>query len=449
MTPIHAVLVYLALAGTLLVLFMRGDGAVSPAARASFAGWLARRDADWMPAFLAWFDRVFRVRRVELPVVGALHLPSFFRSVAASFFALALLATVWVLRKDTLSRDLRFREWDALPWSEMGLLLAVYGGATVISNWIPDYLSLVQSRWVMERMAKSSRALHRIGWLVADAVGTAAVAFGSIYLGMVLLLPVASRYLTLEVGCLTPEAFGLAEAWQIFVAGLTFQTPPGTLNYDAAGIYVYSTFMTSLWVWITLASGLLLRASIWLRRVATPSERPLRRVGVVALVAFTGIFWTAWLGTRGREVDVVVFGTGADEAHAAALTDQLQEAGFTVRRAQPQLAFNGRALRGADLVVVAHDGMSLDAFRPDVLARREALERSYEAQVRAGVRPSGTRYHAFAGVDAEVRTEAQLAVVSWARLAPSLLAPWQLRVCVARFGEEAMMTGRFRENPHR
>lgn len=449
MTPVHAALVYVALAGTLLVLFARGDGAVPPAERARFAGWLARRDEDWMPGFLAWFDRVFAVRRVDLPIVGAVHLPSFVRSVVASFVALALLAGVWVLRKDTLSRDLRFREWDALPWSEMGLLLAVYGGATVISNWIPDYLSLVQSRWVMERMARCKHTLGRVGWLFVDAMGTAVVAFGSIYLGMMILLPVASKYLTLEVGCLTPESFDLAEAWRIFVAGLTFETPPGTLNYDAAGIYVYSTFMTSLWVWVTLASGLLLRASAWLRSAATVSERPLRRVGLVSLVAFTGVFWTAWLGLRGREVDVVVLGTDADEAHTTAVVTALEEEGFTVRRAQPQLAFNGTALSGASLVVLAFDGVSLDAFRPDVVARREAVQRSYDRQVTAAQRPAGTMYQSFGSAESTARGEATRSVVTWARVAPSLLAPWQLRVCVARFGEHAMHTGTFRHGASR
>jgi hypothetical protein len=354
-----------------------------------------------------------------------------------------------VLRKDTLSRDLRFREWDALPWSEMGLLLAVYGGATVISNWIPDYLSLVQSRWVMERMARCKHTLGRFGWLVVDAVGTAAVAFGSIFLGMTVLLPVASKYLTLEVGCLTPDAFDLREAWRIFVAGLTFETPPGTLNYDAAGIYVYSTFMTSLWVWITLVSGLLLRASVWLRSAASVGERPLRRVGLVSLVAFSGIFWTAWLGLRGREVDVVVLGTDADDAHTTAVVAELEAAGFTVRRATPQLAFNGPALHGASLVVLAFDGVSLDAFRPDVVARREAVQRSYDLQVRSGLRPSGTQYQSFGPVEAVSRSEATRAVVTWARVAPSVLSPWQLRVCVERFGEEAMRTGRFRRATRR
>jgi len=444
MTPLHAVLVYLALAGTLLWVFGRGDGAVSASARANFAGWLGRGDDDWMPAFLAWFDRLFAARRVQVPLLGAVHLPSFWRSVVASVAALALLATVWVLRKDTLSRELRFTEWDAFDWDELGLLLAVYGSATVISNWIPDYLSLVQSRWVMERMALSRSALGRLGWLLVDALGTAAVAFGSIYLGMALLLPVASQYLTLEVGCLTSATFGLDDAWQIFVAGLTFETPPGTLNYDAAGIYVYSTFMTSLWVWITLAAGWILRTTAVLRRVGASDERPLLRVGIVAVVGFTGVFWSSWLLLRDRDVDIVVVGNEADDAYARALVSELRAAGLVVRRATPQLAFNGPALAGASLVVIAVDAASKDSARTDLVLRRQALERSQVAQVREGRRPEWTLLPMVSPHDPAEWPRSTRAVVEWARRAPGLLAPWQLHVCVERFGEDALRDGTFR-----
>jgi hypothetical protein len=58
------------------------------------------------------------------------------------------------------------------------------------------------------------------------------------------------------IGCLDADDLTFTEFGRIFVGGLSFSSPAGTQNYDAAGIYIFSSFVTSFWVWLFMASAL-------------------------------------------------------------------------------------------------------------------------------------------------------------------------------------------------
>lgn len=467
MTPTLALTVFLVLGLGLLGLFVRGDSRIDDQTRRTVAQWLGRRTpqvrpsddqgspSEWTATFLCWFDRVFGVRRVEVAGIE-LFLPRLWRSIVASFLALLVLCVVWVLHKETMSRLIRFGDPDQAPWDQFSLLLLLYGGATLITNWIPDYLSLIQSRWIMQRMATSQRRAARLGWLAVDAVLTASIAFAAIFVGMKLLLPFVEDRLTVEIGCFSSELFGVDDAWEIFVAGLRFETPPGTLNYDAAGIYIYSTFMTSLWVWIYGVVGLVVRATVALggsRGTQAPARRwerrPLTVMGLVALVGFGGVFWTSWLLQGAWRTDVVVvFDTRSDEP-TAALVEQLRRTGLRVEAAEvPAVDFSSiddadarqhqrirselaTSLERAELVVVVQSGAR---WAPAPGLTEFALELA-EVQSRRGERPSGTvrvwmpEAARFEGFGPSSTTE----VVEWAQHAPSLLSFDQLRVCRERW----------------
>lgn len=469
MTPTLALSVYLILGIGLLGLFVRGDARVDAQTRDTIAAWLGRRvggspgaapedgPPDWPASFLRWFDRVFGVRQVRVAGVD-LYLPRLWRSIVASFLALLVLSVVWVLHKETMSRPIRFGDPFRAHWDQFSLLVLLYGGATLITNWIPDYLSLMQSRWIMQRMAAAPRRAHRLGWLAVDAVLTAAIAFFAIYAGMRLVLPFVEDRLTVEIGCFSTELFGLDDAWEIFVAGLRFETPPGTLNYDAAGIYIYSTFLTSLWVWIYGVVGLAVRATVALggpRGEAAPARawdrRPLTVMGLVAVVGFSGVYWTGWLLDGARRSDVVVVYDTLTEAPAAELVDELREAGLRVEAAEvPAVDFSGldaeaarldarvrseltHSLERAELVVVVQSG-SAWLTQPGLT---EAALSMTDAQVHAGARPRGSvrlwmpQAARYEGIGPSPTAE----VVDWARRAPSILGSEQLKVCSERWPE--------------
>ena len=270
-----------------VVLFVFGDRYLGRERRQTLGGWLldelpADARVDALPgAFIEWFDRLFRVR--ELRVFGLdVHLPRFGRSALASFLALCAALVVWLANKGGFSQP-------PSGASNIGLLAVLYGGAAVVTNIIPDYLSLVESRFVLGRLARSRSALAKLGWLALDALATTAIVFLFLWISGYLLLPLVPENALYAVGCLTRESYDAARMLDIIVAGLTFSTPPGTINYDVSGIYIFSSFFTSFWVWLYLGSSAVVRAAQlapglreFLRRACHVHDYPLR---VLALVS--------------------------------------------------------------------------------------------------------------------------------------------------------------------
>jgi hypothetical protein len=276
-----------AIVGFVVLLFVFGDRVLARDRRRELGGWLiddlpADARVDALPkAFIEWFDRVFASRSVR--VLGVeLFLPNFWRSAVASFFALVAAFVVWFATKGGFSHP-------PTSGTDVSLLLVLYGGATVITNIIPDYLSLVESRFVLGKMSETRSLLGKIVWLVVDAFLTAAIVFFFLWGSGLLLLPLVPHDSLYAVGCLTRENFDIARMLDIAVAGLTFSTPPGTINYDVSAIYIFSSFFTSFWVWLYLGSSLLVRMAAlipglrgFLRRACRVEDYPLRVLAVVS-----------------------------------------------------------------------------------------------------------------------------------------------------------------------
>lgn len=281
-----------AVVGFVVVLFLLGDRWLARDSRRELGNWLlddagAEARVDALPrAFIEWFDALFRVRKLRLPSWlggGELPVPNFWRSALASFLALVAALVVWLANKGALAQP------DQAVGDNTGLLLLMYGGATVVTNIIPDYLSLVESRWVLGRMSSTRSWFGKLGWLAVDVVATSAIVFGFLWVSGWLLLPLVPEQHAYAVGCLSRDNYDFMRMVDIAIAGLTFSTPPGTLNYDVSGIYIYSSFFTSFWVWLYLGSGLLVRAAQFvpglrgfLRSSCKVQDYPLRVLAVVS-----------------------------------------------------------------------------------------------------------------------------------------------------------------------
>jgi hypothetical protein len=284
----------LAVVGFVVALFVLGDRVLARDRKRELGGWLiddlpsdARVDA--LPkAFIEWFDRLFRTRTIR--VLGEkLHLPRFWRSALASFLALVAAFIVWFANKGGFSQP-------PTGGTNVSLLLLLYGGATIVTNIIPDYLSLVESRFVLGKMSQTRSLLGKLAWLGVDAVATTTIVFCFLWGSGLLLLPLVPEQSLYAVGCLTRETFDFARMVDIAIAGLTFSTPPGTINYDASGIYIFSSFFTSFWVWLYLGSSLLVRVAglvpslrAFLRRACRVQDYPLRVLAVVSGIVALGL----------------------------------------------------------------------------------------------------------------------------------------------------------------
>jgi hypothetical protein len=457
MTPGIAFATYLLLAVALFGLFLRSSRRLDPETRQSIRRWILREDrskngeAQWAQGFLSWFDQAFRVRTRRLPFLGKVALPSFRRSVLVSFLSLLVLAIVWLFNKPGFSRAMEHDHMTAGTWEMVGRLLLVYGGGTLITNWIPDYLSLIESRYIIGKMAKARTWPRRLGWLAIDAVATASISFLAIHAGMLLLLPVVTPGMDIEVGCLTPDGYTLETAWTLFVSGLRFEGPPGTLNYDATGIYIYSTFITSLWVWIYLGGSFLLRAVFALRGSSSARlrRRPLQSMGIMVVLIFSMVFWPSWLHRRAKTADVYIHHVESDADVARALAAQLEGGGLRARTSadtSPELA--AQLLQGADGVVLidsveARATGEVDRIRHELYLQGECGERAWgsTARVTVGSLPARSGYaedpldigrygswmHFEPGSSASD-------IIRWGQDADSLLSPSQVRACQELFG---------------
>ncbi|MFO7567190.1 MAG: hypothetical protein R6X02_31380 [Enhygromyxa sp.] len=362
--------------------------------------------------FLEWFDHAFAVRTRRLPLLGEVPLPSFARSVVVTFVSLAFLAIVWLCNKPGAGRAIAFVDELMIPGDQVRRLLLVYGGATIISNWIPDYLSLIESRLILAKMVAARSWSARLGWLLVDAAATLAISFFAIHLAMVVMLPVVTPGWTLEVGCLTPENYSLATTAELFFAGLTFSSPPGTINYDATGIYIYSTFVTSLWVWIYLGSGLLIRGT-WVlfgaRELRT--GHTLRAMALLAITTIGALYWSHWLHRRTTGAEVYIEHGERDVARAEALARALEAEGLWVEtRAKVSEDRAAKLLRNAEVVVV------LDH------AELAWVERELGEQIRCGERSARSASVVSPEVDPAW-------VLDFAKRAPSLLPMSEVRAC--------------------
>jgi hypothetical protein len=248
-------------------LFVLGDRAVNRADRGTLGHYLlgapgAPTDARTLPdTFLNWFDQLLGVRKAKIGGIE-IHLPSLRRSIAFAGIALVRAAAMWAAKKGFMEPE---NLNAGLLNARVGLpLIVLYGVGAVFTNLLPDYLSLVQSRFVLERMRRSSSLAFQFAWLAVDLIATAATVFMVLWISARLLMPLVPARYDHFVGCLGSEDLSFSEFGRIFVGGLSFSSPAGTQNYDAAGIYIFSSFVTSFWVWLFMASALLTRLLVWI-----------------------------------------------------------------------------------------------------------------------------------------------------------------------------------------
>ncbi len=359
--------------------------------RSPYAGrlgsWLTGRPAEdrgWAGAFLQWFDAIFRVRPVATRW-GALMLPSFARSVLASLLALVVLAGLWLGGQPPMS----LHGGGTVLGAQAGVLIVTYGLITLITNWIPDYLSLVESRFVLTRLVSARHPVVVLGWLVLDVVLSLGIALVAIYVAGRVALPILDgRINTLFVGCLSPARFSFDTAWAMFLSGLRFETPPATLNYDASGIYIYSTLLTSLWVWLFVCAGKLVSfaAVLFPAGVTQVGRRP----GVFLGAAAAGLVGVGWFfvlqAVQGPGVDVYVV-HGETEAGVGADVEQaLTAAGWRVHSGT-DLDDEALRSRGSAILVLEGAARSTRAAIAHAVACGERSSRSV-VDVYAPVSPS-------------------------------------------------------------
>jgi hypothetical protein len=276
--------------GGVWFLFEKAEKALSEESREKVVVWMGARDVaaviDSIPSqFAMLFDRVF----------GSRHLSRrcFLRSCLASGFTSLVLFGGWValhpyvLEVSTVPPLLL----GIVPW--LGL-----------SNLLPDYLSLWQTRFFVTHAVSHGR-LKRV--LVTDFLVTTLIAYLGVYLALRYALPLG-RSLGWEGLTIGWESFlGLATlsgdlAPRVDDLRLTFEFPGPSGGFEDTpgapfGLFFYASFLTSAWLWLYALSVPLSRVLLrmnsgvgFLLRVTDVERQPFRSMGFVSVIIVSVLF---------------------------------------------------------------------------------------------------------------------------------------------------------------
>ncbi|MBM3603922.1 MAG: hypothetical protein FJX25_03995 [Alphaproteobacteria bacterium] len=177
----------------------------------SLTVWLqGKREKNWTQLFCNLFDTLFGAHHISLKRFRR----SAFASVLAVLILYVLLAHVLgVLGTRTFGRlDL----WQAV-------------GTLVMVNIVADYISLIETRWLLGRFQRVRSVAGQAVLLLADLIFTGAIIF--------LLLAAYSYLVTGEV----PPPIEVLALFSVY------------------SIYFYSTFLTSVWAWLYCVSSWFVR----------------------------------------------------------------------------------------------------------------------------------------------------------------------------------------------
>lgn len=278
-------------------LFWKADEGLSKEGRADLSQWLGRklhlhseewaRDPPNLPDVVsAMFTKVF----------GRKHLSwrCFLMSSLFSLLAVCLLYLLYCQKNGI----------GFLMFGSPGFLL-FFGSFAIVFNVIPDYFSLLETRVVMHLMGQ------------AHSRSVVALLFGADLL-LTLLIFLAAAMLFSPFFLLQWSGFPASFERAVELAGMLVGEAALTLQTEVGGIlgiFLYSTFFTSLWVWLTAlgwgATRLLAKSPPLLRlaKRALPIEtHPMRSIGEVAAVIVCLGYWS---------ISAVTWITSSHEAQAA------------------------------------------------------------------------------------------------------------------------------------
>lgn len=229
--------------------------------------------------FICAFDHIFG-RRVYADV----SFPYFYRAALATIVTAVILLFVWWSQFDEdnparlINRSPDF--WPGVapyaisfwvldkgflgPWYLFLETIVIF---LVLLNIFPDYLSVVETRYILSKIAHVERVMGKLKWLFLDLCFTAAIALVSLLFWITIMYTfgVGERYTENNFEFYTT----VAPLYALHGLALPFgDAHPG---FNIAGVYIYTTLLTSFSAWLFLISAFLIR-------VFRGPVRPVRRL---------------------------------------------------------------------------------------------------------------------------------------------------------------------------
>lgn len=310
------------LAAGVFALMTLADDLLALERKETIALWLmgVENEETWGRSFCAFMDALFGAKPLSLQCI--------LRSAAASLLAVAL---IWLLMGMGGAIQLRLQ-------SDLSL-----GGVLVLAlavNLIADYVSLIETRYVLDWLSKKRSLSFQVLIIISDLLFSALIIWLAIWL-------------FINSPLYSGDAQSFAEILGIF---------------SIFSVLFYSTFLTSVWSWAYVASTWVLRGfNRWrLDDVFDVAHKPLRVLGLVAAATvFCGsLTVAAVLTTDDNGV------TGFDRALCSVFKgDVCLEVAELTESEQAQLEFLLLACEGGATQECLEQGFTTFQTTPEVAAR--------------------------------------------------------------------------------
>jgi hypothetical protein len=247
----------------------------------------------WPQSVIHVFDFLFGKKHLSVKCFVRSSLVSIFIALSLVMMAVST-SPVWVeMLTDVLQKPVPPHITQMIVFWSVGSLL-------------PDYLSLLQTRYVLNRMVVANTTRRIAGLVMLDFLATTLIARLSV---IVVSAGLLASQMHMDVGYSFSRVF--VDAWQLalsIVPRLTYF--PGLYAYYdetsgyfgmTTGPWLYATYLTSVWVWLHLIALLLVR---WaqpldsvlgrMRWLFDYRKQPFRTIGGVLAVLILLLFAIAW-----------------------------------------------------------------------------------------------------------------------------------------------------------
>jgi hypothetical protein len=256
------------LAGIVWKFFERVEAVLTDQTKLEIAVWIlgvkiGHAVDPWPDTFAKIFDRVFGTQHMSWKC--------FTRSAIASYAALCLVILWEPFHHPTYAWGEPFFQ------TALGTLYDGFWG-----NVLPDFLSLLESRYILGFMRRTMAGSRLIGWVFLDAIITSGI-------GLAVSHVVLSYFWVSENP--TQWSWTVAAIREHFVDSRQVNR---TLSL------VIPAFFTSIWLWLYAGSGLLLIAARrfdlgfdWFNRKFDIEKKPLQSIGLVAGAIVAVVYWAS------------------------------------------------------------------------------------------------------------------------------------------------------------
>ncbi len=260
-------------------LFARAESVISKDTKVSISQWLQNIDPsvelpNWPSTFGVIFDQVF----------GERHLSSrcFYLSSIASLVSITIVILIWgSIRPSDFSLYITSNE----SVSEKIIFILLIAA---LLNLFPDYISLLESRKLVHWISKVRGITLILFFLAIDLIATFAIFVLGISF-VILIFDFTDRGINASLFDALKDGYSL-----IIKEAIPLKTPRGELPL---GIFFYSTFFTSIWIWMYAVSGTVIRLVGYLssttnrlKTILDIENKPLQSIAMISNLLITLMF---------------------------------------------------------------------------------------------------------------------------------------------------------------